>query len=342
MNHPFTNRKKVTIAIALIAIIAASTGIYLQNNPTTQAAIITPHEAGLVGWWRFDEGTGIIASDSSGNGNTGTLYGGTWVDGKYSKAISLDGASNYVDLGNPSALQLTNNFAISAWVNPSSFNAYAGIVTTNSGNGPALSVHSDGHLIFSIFGVNNYHFTGQLTTGTYNHVVVVVSGGIAKLYLNGVYHDQVSIGSIGSFSNWLVGGKLPRFNYFNGIIDDVRVYNRTLSAAEIQGDFKSGPDFAASVLAKVPQGTTQFITTLVWSGSGTLNATIVTPSLNYTENMLPSYQKSSYSTTDGVASMLNIKRLSVSVSALPSDQNWYIALTLDKVDTYQITVEVQK
>jgi hypothetical protein len=129
---------------------------------------------------------------------------------------------------------------------------------------------------------------------------------------------------------------------FNGAIDEVRVYNRTLSADEILGDFNEGPDFSTSVVAKVHQGTTQVITTLSWQGSGNINVTIQSPAQNYTENMLPEYQKTSYSTSSGTASMLNIKRLSVSVSALSSDQNWYIMLTLDNVDSYQITVEVQK
>ena len=90
MNHLFSNRKKATIAIALIAIITVSSGIYLQNNPTTQAALINPHP-GLVGWWSFDEGSGTVAGDSSGNGNTGTIYGATWVTGIYGKALSFDG-----------------------------------------------------------------------------------------------------------------------------------------------------------------------------------------------------------------------------------------------------------
>ena len=139
-----------------------------------------------------------------------------------------------------------------------------------------------------------------------------------------------------------VGSTVYGGNYFNGVIDEVRIYGRVLSTSEIQVDFNAGPDSSANVLAKFPQGTTQVITTLSWQGTGNIDATIVSPSQEYIENMLPVYQKLSYSTTNGITNMLNIKRLSIAVTALPSDQNWNITLILDKVDNYQITVEVQK
>jgi hypothetical protein len=122
----------------------------------------------------------------------------------------------------------------------------------------------------------------------------------------------------------------------------VNSLSHELTAAEIQADFKEGPDFSASLLAKVPQGTTQVIATLSWQGTGSINVIIVSPSQNYTESMLPEYQKTVYSTSSGTTSMLNVKHLSASVSALSSDQNWYVVLTFDNVDAYQITVEVQK
>ena len=89
-------------------------------------------------------------------------------------------------------------------------------------------------------------------------------------------------------------------------------------------------------------GTTQVITTLSWQGTASINATIISPSQTYTESTQPVYQKTTYSTSDGTSNMLNIKRLSVSIDALPSDQNWNITLTFDNPVPYQITVEVQK
>jgi len=129
---------------------------------------------------------------------------------------------------------------------------------------------------------------------------------------------------------------------FPGSIDDVHVYNRALSASEIQSGFQNNPDFSPYVLAKIPMGATQVIVTLSWQGTGSMNATIVSPAQTYTEATIPVYQKTTYSTSADGTSMLNIKRLSVSVNALSSDQNWNITLTYDTVTAYQISVEAQK
>jgi len=75
---------------------------------------------------------------------------------------------------------------------------------------------------------------------------------------------------------------------------------------------------------------------------GSINVTIESPLKNYTEDIVPVYQKTVYSTSDGTSSILNIKRLSVSTTALSTDENWYVVLKFDDVEDYRITVEVQK
>ena len=75
---------------------------------------------------------------------------------------------------------------------------------------------------------------------------------------------------------------------------------------------------------------------------GSINVTIESPLKNYTEDMVPVYQKTVYSTSGGTSSMLNIKRLSISVSALSSDENWYVTLKFDRVEDYRVTVEIQR
>ena len=68
-------------------------GLILTNTGNTA-------EANLVGWWKFDETSGTIAHDASGNGNDGALKGDPmWVDGKIDRAIQLDGDGDYVDIG---------------------------------------------------------------------------------------------------------------------------------------------------------------------------------------------------------------------------------------------------
>src|SRR5208337_5675022 len=113
----FTKRRRILLATVVIcaALITGLTVLW-QTRPAAQAAIITPHP-GLVGWWRFDEGSGTIAGDSSGNGNNGTIYGATWVTGKYGDALSFDGASNYVSIPyNPIFNFGTGSFSVGVWI----------------------------------------------------------------------------------------------------------------------------------------------------------------------------------------------------------------------------------
>jgi hypothetical protein len=344
------NKRKATIAIALCTIIAVSSIIFLQNNQTTQAALINPHP-GLVGWWSFNEGSGTVAGDSSGNGKTGIINGATWVDGKYGKALDFTGVNNYVDVLDPQ-FNTQSQGTISLWFKVSSLTAENTLLSyfENWNNYLFLYITDSGQIMvrFVISGVSTtYPVASGIQTGNWYQLVVVQDGVSLKGYLNAVAQTPRTT------TNWFANigltsssdiriGRIAVFATLQGIIDEARIYNRALSQTEIQSDFNAGPDSSANILAKVPQGTTQVITTLSWQGTGNISVIIMTPSQNYTENMLPEYQKSSYSTSSGITNTLNIKRLSVSVTALPIDQNWNILLSLDKVDDYQVSVEVQK
>ena len=77
---------------------------------------------GITAGYAFDEVSGTTAADASGHGIVGTLTNGpTYTAGKYGNALTLDGVNDYVNLGNPTALQLTGSMTISAWINSSSF-----------------------------------------------------------------------------------------------------------------------------------------------------------------------------------------------------------------------------
>jgi hypothetical protein len=349
MNRTVRTRKSFMIVVAVCAVLAVSLVLELQMNRVTEAAVIEPHP-GLVGWWRFDEGTGSIAKDSSGFGNDGAIYGTpTWVTGKYGQALSFNGVNSYVST---SLLPQTvgTPITIAGWIYcpslPSAHQFEFGfrdnsvadfyVLQTQGSNVFEMRFRNSAGTYFSLY--------PSFTPNTWVHVALTYDGSTLKGYINGVSIGSVSAsGTFGSSTNnFRIGEQTAGVNPSSATIDEVRIYNRALSAAEIQADFKEGPDFSVNLLTKVPKGTTQVITTLSWQGVGSINVTIVSPSQNYTESMLPEYQKTVYSTSSGTTSMLNIKRLSVSVSALSSDQNWYVVLTFNSVDAYQITVEVQK
>jgi hypothetical protein len=325
-------------------VLVAGLALLWHGGRVAEAAVLVPHP-GLVGWWRFDEGSGSVAGDSSGNGNNGTIYGATWVPGKYGDALSFDGADDYVQIPSSSSLNIGNAISVEAWINGTAFSSNGWNFIVAKQWAYELAVW-EGRLAIRLQFANNgdrYYFGSSLNVGQWYYLVMTYDGSAFKGYINGQLNLNIPISdTIAINTNPLQIGAESSLALFNGVIDEVHIYNRALSAAEIQADFQKGPDFSSRLLATVPKGTTQFITTVSWQGIGTINVTIVSPSQNYTENMLPEYQKTVYSTSSGTASMLNIKRLSVSVSALSSDQTWYIVLTFANVDTYQITVEVQK
>jgi hypothetical protein len=91
----------------------------IETTKNVTVRISTTEETDLVGFWHFDEGTGGIAADSSGNGNAGTLVNNpSWVNGKLEKVLRFDGINDYVSIPNSLSLNPENEITIIAWVNP--------------------------------------------------------------------------------------------------------------------------------------------------------------------------------------------------------------------------------
>ena len=223
--------------------------------------------AALVAAYSFNEGTGTTVADASGNGNTGTIVGATWTTaGKYGNALSFNGTSSYVNLGNPTSLRLTGSMTLSAWVlatgNPpddgqiiaKSNNSAGWQLKTSPDTGPhtfgiAISPNSSSH-------VQRYSTTVR-SLNTWYHVAGVYNAAAQTLniYVNGVLDSGTLIGTVpasqfNSTQNVNIGRRSGGF-YFQGTIDEVRVYNTALTQAQIQADMNtpiggtppaSGPD----------------------------------------------------------------------------------------------------
>lgn len=352
-----TWKKKSVVAALVCAILVVSAFTLLMMNKTSEAALIEPYHEGLVGWWRFDEGEGNIAKDSSGNGNDGTIYGATWIDGKYDKALNFDGVNDYASVPDSASCDVGSEITMAAWLYP--HNPTAGYIMFIKKQTPGFGfwLFPAGHLYAEVYHPNYqqegyipvYGSTELQPNNWYHCVAVYKQNEYFRIYVNGVLDASVTAPNkaIGVNNNPLllaVPGWMGSGNaFYDGLMDDVRIYNRALSGTEINELFQKMPNFSSKLLAKIPKGTTQVIVTAAWQGIGSLNATIIrSPTEIYTEDMLPVYQKTRYSTSGGTSEMLNIKRLSIVVSALSSDENWNITLAFDNVEEYTITVEVQK
>ncbi len=205
---------------------------------------------GLVGYWNLDEGTGTTALDLSGNGNGGTLVNGpTWVNGQISGALSFNGTNNYTNVGSPSNGSLdfgTGDFTLSAWINLPTTPAANEWVFAKGGSGTVgyniyISTSNKFNCSIQATGGSNQSLSGNTTlaVGSFKYVACVFSraNGIYG-YLDGVFNASTTYASgntnsVTNSSNFRIGS-YSSGNYFSGLIDDVRVYNRALSAAEIQ------------------------------------------------------------------------------------------------------------
>ena len=233
---------------------------------------------GLVGWWKFDETDGNIAYDSSGNGNNGNLTNGPiWVTGKISGALSFDGSDDFVDLGNSSNLALTLNKSLSIWLKPTAFGSRRNPYNRSYGGTGALTIETDG-LINYYYGTAGsdaapygyYKAQGGLSLNSWKHYCLVrnLSSMKVNLYLDGSLDKEITAihsSAVASSNNAFIG-KGYESNY-HGIIDDVRIYDRALSAVEVKALYELGEQ----PVQETGAGTTTVVNGKVADGSITTN-----------------------------------------------------------------------
>ncbi|MHC4500820.1 MAG: LamG-like jellyroll fold domain-containing protein, partial [Planctomycetota bacterium] len=198
-------------------------------------------DSGLIAHWKFDEGSGTIAYDSAGS-NDGIVYGAVWTSGQIDGALSFDGVNDYVNCGTGPPITGTGNFAVSAWVKTDS--AAAGVILNqrriSSAHGSyMLSVPATGYVRFAVYNSGygfNFKSNVKVNDGLWHHIAAVRTNSTdGEIYVDGSLAGSGS-GGVKSLEN--VPVVIGRWNggglYFNGIIDDVRIYDRALSPEEIQ------------------------------------------------------------------------------------------------------------
>mgnify|MGYP001619161724 CR=1 FL=1 len=221
-------------SLIILALLFVTTAAPLHQ---AQAAVPT---SGLLGHWKFDEGSGTTAADSSGNNYTGTLTNGpTWTTGAVGNSVTLDGTNDYVSLGTTldvSALP----FTLSAWVNPANFNDWSTIIgkrTTYSASGMRFNLDlkpTTGTVILQS-AASGISFSYAPPFNTWTHLTVVARSGATDLYVNGVLTQTLggfTLGT-GATSQLRIGNVPDGPDQFAGKIDEVTIHNRALSAGEV-------------------------------------------------------------------------------------------------------------
>jgi hypothetical protein len=197
----------------------------------------------VKGAWPLDEGSGTTAYDKSGNNNNGALYNGVaWTTGKFGNALSFDGLDDYVRVEHSASLVFTNNITIEVWIYPKNVSVFWNAIVLK---GSSVDWNCHLQLYYSSVewstyttGSNDLYSVSSLSNDVWYHIVVTYDGSTKKIYINGRLDNSASVSGylrsstsplgIGAFID---GGNLSR--YFKGIIDEVRIYNRALTAAEI-------------------------------------------------------------------------------------------------------------
>lgn len=197
---------------------------------------------GLIAWWPFNGN----ANTSVGNAN-GTVSGAaptTGQNGQPNNAYSFNGSNAYISIPGTWGGASTTAVTVSAWYR----------VAATSGDFQAIVAATDAAFIhMQVYSTGNnavYINTGSIlttitpqTVGTWNHLVMTSTSGVTAIYLNGVQQGSTlttTFANITATSNLQIGRGYTNVRYFNGSIDDVRIYSRALSVGEVTTLYTNG------------------------------------------------------------------------------------------------------
>jgi uncharacterized protein YjdB len=258
----------------------------------------------LAGWWKFDDGSGNIATDYSGYGNEATLFNGmTWTSGQIGEAVSANGTNQYVSIP---AVNLTSTQAVTwtAWVNRTYMSNSPATLIENS---PNFNQSTTGFGFFPddsgdcgaansmMTAVNgNVGYTmncyAQPSSGVWHHLAVVydksqTGTNVIRMYIDGVLQSPTSQPRTSTNTNTF--GNNPTYlfsrggttNFGAGEIDDLRLYSQALTAAQIQAIYQQGQGTLTSISVAPASasveagGSVQYTAAGTYSGGATVNIT---------------------------------------------------------------------
>ena len=212
---------------------AGNLGPYSNVASATTLATIP----GLVAAYSFNEGLGSTVSDASGNGNAGNLTGATWTTaGRYGNALQFNGSGALVTINDSTSLNLTTGMTLEAWVYPTvSGGGWKDVIYKGTNDIYYLEGSSDNGGVPAMggtFSPSPLYGTAGLPVNTWSHLAATYDGATMRLYVNGVQvASRAQTGPIQTSTGPLtIGGDALYGQYWAGRIDEVRIYNRALSA----------------------------------------------------------------------------------------------------------------
>lgn len=240
--------------------------VMLGSSDVSQAQTPPP---GLIATYSFDEGSGLSANDGSGNAHTGVISGATWtIAGKYGSALSFNGTNSWVTVADANDLDLTTGLTLEAWVFPTAAataTTWRNVLIKERSGGEIYNLYADtdthvpaAYVVRSAnpgtpVGVNG---VAQVPLNTWTHLAMTYDTATVRLYVNGtLVRSSATTGALLTSTGALrIGGNSVWGEFFQGMIDEVRVYNRALTQAEIQTDMAT-PVTGATLVTCSPNNT---------------------------------------------------------------------------------------
>ncbi len=202
--------------------------------------------------WMFDDGSGTVATDSSANGNDGTVNGAAWVTGFAGTALQFDGVNSFVTFGTGPSVSGLNDFTVAAWIKTTATTNGVIIQQRDAAgfNGQyRFSANTNGTLKFMVYGDSAYQFdfatTQTINDGNWHHVVAVRDGTVGSIYIDGNPTPAATASgttrNLAASISTAVGRDVRDNNQnFNGSIDEVLVYKTiALNGSEVESLYDS-------------------------------------------------------------------------------------------------------
>ncbi|MFZ8829993.1 MAG: LamG domain-containing protein [Candidatus Aenigmatarchaeota archaeon] len=233
-----------------------------SDNNLGQIFVSPVNLSNLVLYLTFDEGSGSIVYDYSGNKNNGTLYNGsnvcsnpptsgcpTWVDGKFGKALSFDGIDDYVIIGDVFGFEGNATFSVVFWVFDRGFDGkWARLVSKEK-----IATPRQGWLVVRAASENKYKLERwrdgvgdavsiYYTPNQWNFIAFTYNGSHMRGYLNGalISISPSTLSLIPTGTPLTIGKISDGAEFFNGTIDELLIYNKALSEEEIKLLYQEG------------------------------------------------------------------------------------------------------
>lgn len=221
-------------------------------SPTAQAQ--STLDDGLVGYWNFNEIGGNAVEDISGNNNNGQIYNNPLrIEGYFDRAISFDNDNDYISISSNMNLESFDGLTVSYWLNYSASSPdFSNFFSKTSINARWLSFYHEDNIYFNL--KNDSGTVGQVNIlvpfDEWNLLTCTFNGTYLNLYLNAELVNSASFTGVMNISEPLIIGDIS--TCFRGILDDFRVYDRSLTSAEIIELYNYDPDFVEPTPTSTP------------------------------------------------------------------------------------------